>query len=191
MEMDPPSCGPAWTWAGKCPFYVRSLKAGRNWGKLITHAPLPHSGAGGGSPERPPYNSGGATELALQLYYDDVEVVNHIPDQMVVPPRFILLDVQRAFFPWCAEDARAADADEVVTEVDGEQVAERWDRGRLVERIFTRTSGAPEGTIRVSYEWGRGDWALPERAVLDNGWFGYRLTIVTSSETRLESAGER
>lgn len=120
-----------------------------------------------------------------------VEVVNHIPDQMVIPPRFILLDVQRAFFPWCAQDARPAEAGEVVTEVDGEQVAERWDRGRLVERTFTRTSGAPEGAIRVAYEWGRGDWALPERAVLDNGWFGYRLTIVTSSETRLESAGER
>lgn len=131
----------------------------------------------------------GSVGFSITQRPGSVDVVNHIPEQMVIPPRFILLDVQRAFFPWTTADADADRRGEVVTNRDQEQIRERWEQGHLVERTFTRESGVPEGEIHVAYDWGRGQWALPERVVLDNGWFGYRLTIVTSSETHLDDGG--
>jgi len=132
----------------------------------------------------------GSVGFSITQRPGSVDVVNNIPEQMVIPPRFILLDVQRAFFPWTPEDAHNDGDSEVVTDRDHERIRERWEQGRLVERTFTRDSGVPQGLIRVAYDWGHGQWALPERAVLDNGWFGYRLTIVTSSETRLDEGGQ-
>ena len=122
---------------------------------------------------------------------DGVVVVNHIPDQMVIPPHFILLDVQRAFFPWAAENMSQGATGEIITSRVDERIAERYERGRLVERTFTRTSGEPAGTVHVSYEWGDQAWALPERAVLDNHWFDYKLTITTSSETLIPAEEAR
>lgn len=130
----------------------------------------------------------GAVGFAITQEADSVSVVNHIPEQMVIPPRFILLDVQRAFFPWSEETIRDGDG-EVVTVRDGEQITERYVAGRIAERTFARTSGEPAGVVHIDYEWSDAAWALPERAVLDNHWFGYRLTITTSSETRI-NAGE-
>ncbi|MGC6487476.1 MAG: DUF3261 domain-containing protein [Planctomycetota bacterium] len=112
-----------------------------------------------------------------------VDVVNNIPDQLVIPPRFILLDVQRALYPWfdqpIEEGERAAAR-------DGEQICETWRGGRLRERTFRRLDSAPPGVIRLTYEWDAAAHA-PARVVLDNGWFGYRLAITTTSETLLET----
>ena len=51
---------------------------------------------------------------------------------------------------------------------------------------FERLDQQPQGMITIHYEWGQAEWALPTRTVLNNGWFGYELTIVTHSETRLD-----
>ena len=124
----------------------------------------------------------GSVGFSITQRPDGIDVVNQLPEQMVIPPSFILLDVQRALFPWFAQ--AGAEGPRSV-ERDGEIVAERWHQGRLTERTFIRAAGEPEGVIRVRYEWGQNDWAAPTRAVLDNGWFGYRLTIATISETRI------
>ena len=116
---------------------------------------------------------------------DGIRVEQRGDERLGVPPRFVLLDVQRTFFPWLGE--AAADGERAGRVAD-EEVRERWRDGRLVERTFARVDGEPAGEIAITYEWGRADWAAPTRAVLDNGWFGYRLTIDTHAETRLAPA---
>ncbi|MFO1076620.1 MAG: DUF3261 domain-containing protein [Planctomycetota bacterium] len=127
----------------------------------------------------------GSLGFAFVLQDGAIAVTNNTAMELPFPPRFILLDVQRAFYPWLA-----GDSDDGV--VDGEHVVQRRDdRGRLVERRFRRVEGPPAGEIVVRYEWGNPEWAAPTRAELDNGWFGYRLTVDTHAETRLpQKAGQ-
>lgn len=121
---------------------------------------------------------------------DAIELTNHMPEDFPFEPRFILLDVQRAFYPWLPGPSGPRADGEHAAEVDGERVVETWSAGRLVERIFTRLSGEPAGEIRIRFHWERADLGVPSRTVLDNGWFGYRLTIETLEETSLEPADE-
>ncbi len=89
------------------------------------------------------------------------------------PPRFMLLDAQRAFGPWF--EAPGEDGDRVRT-VDTEAVTETWHGGALRRRTFARPSKT--GTIAVEYA----DWTpgrLPPKTRLSNGWFGYVLEIET------------
>lgn len=113
-----------------------------------------------------------------------IDVTNETGERMPFPPRFILLDVQRAFYPWLRPPV--ADGDRS-GEVDGETVAEVWQGGRLVRRVFTRADRA--GEIRVDYEWGAADRRGPTRVRLANGWFGYELAVETHAETLLPPAG--
>ena len=93
---------------------------------------------------------------------------------LAFPPRFVLIDVQRAYFP--VGVAPVGDG-EVVTVRDGEEVTERFAGGQLRERRFRRFDGQPDGLIRITYEGWEG--GAPRRVHLDNGWFGYRLEIET------------
>lgn len=114
---------------------------------------------------------------------------NHTDMHLPFPARFVLLDVQRTFFPWLSASAVPSDGERCET-VAGEQVVEQYSGGRLVERRFTRLDGKPAGTIVVRYEWGEDAGRLaPRRAVLDNGWFGYRMTVDTHSEAVLPPEG--
>lgn len=126
----------------------------------------------------------GSVGFSIQQSAAGIDVVNNMPKQMVIPPRFILLDVQRAFFPW--SDAAAQDGERSQQKND-ELITETWRAGKLQTRTFARLDQQPKGTITISYEWGKPDWVLPTRTILDNGWFGYELTIVTHSETRIEA----
>jgi len=115
---------------------------------------------------------------------------NHTDMHLPFPARFVLLDVQRTFFPWLPSVGTPA-AGERTGIVAGEQVVEVHAAGRLVERRFTRLDGKPAGTIVVRYEWPDTDAGriAPRRAVLDNGWFGYRMTVDTHSEAELPPGG--
>jgi hypothetical protein len=108
----------------------------------------------------------------------EVDFESHLPHELPFPPRFMLQDIQRTWFrglsgPLPDGEHRA--------EIDGEEVVERWEDGRLRERTFRRLDGRPEGVIRITYEDGLGGEAPPERVVLENGWFGYRLVLTTLS----------
>ncbi|MFK7741032.1 MAG: DUF3261 domain-containing protein [Planctomycetota bacterium] len=129
----------------------------------------------------------GSVGFAIRQTGKDVQVDNHMQEELRIPPRFILLDVQRAFFPWFDNSAKdAVDASGYRQQIrGGERVRERLEQGRVVQRTFERVDNAPAGTIRIDYEWGEPDWAVPTRVVLDNGWFGYELVVETHDETRL------
>lgn len=119
----------------------------------------------------------------------DVSFENHTDLRLPFPPRFVLLDVQRAFFPWLPAEG-AVDGERTVV-LGAEQIVEVRAGGRLVERRFTRLDGKPAGVIVVRYEWAPEDTGrvAPKRTVLDNGWFGYRMTVDTHAETLLPADG--
>ena len=129
----------------------------------------------------------GRPGFVIRLTGTDVEVDNESGMELPIPPRFVLLDVQRVSFPWF-EGERDLVQGERSAVMFGERVTEVWTDGRLAERRFERVDGEPAGVIRVTYEWGRADWIGPTRAVLDNGWYGYRLDIRTHAETRIDDA---
>lgn len=130
----------------------------------------------------------GAAGFVVLLKGEEIEFRNETGEPMPFPPRFIVLDVQRTFFPWVFGPEGAPQDGEHDGRIGEEQVREVWKAGRLVERRFTRGDGQPDGTIAIRYEWDNADWWAPTRAILDNGWFGYRLTVDTLEETRLPPA---
>lgn len=131
----------------------------------------------------------GQPGFLLRLVDEQITVENRSGMELPIPPRYVLLDVQRVFFPWLECAPTFTDGARVAN-VHGENVVERWRSGRLVERRFTRLDNEPPGEIRVDYEWGRDDWLAPTRAVLVNGWYGYSLEVRTHAETRLPKPSE-
>jgi hypothetical protein len=117
---------------------------------------------------------------------------HHTDMHLPFPPRYVLLDVQRAFFPWLPLLGTGSAGDGERERIVGqERIVEVHKDGRLVERRFTRLDGKPAGAIVVRYEWAGTDASrrAPARAVLDNGWFGYRLTVDTHTEAALPPEG--
>ena len=128
----------------------------------------------------------GSAGFAMILRGTTIELKNDTEQELPFPARFILLDVQRTFYPWLGA---AMTTDGVRDGTTGEErVQETWASGRLVERRFTRISGTPAGAITVTYDWRGIDEPTrmaPPRTVLDNSWFDYRLVVETHSETRI------
>lgn len=113
---------------------------------------------------------------------EDVEFENRTKQEVPIDPGYIMLDVQRVFFPWIPGEAGEGTR---THRVDGELVEETWAAGKLVERRFRREDGRPEGEIVVRYEGWEPGADAPAKAVLENGWFGYRLEIETLVQQRI------
>lgn len=113
----------------------------------------------------------------------EVDFESHLPEELPFPPRFMLLDIHRTWFvglPAPQEDGEHTET------IDGEEIVERWEGGRLRERTFRRIDGEPPGVIRVEYEGGLGTETPPSIVRFDNGWFGYRLILTTLSHQTIE-----
>jgi hypothetical protein len=121
----------------------------------------------------------GAMGFAIVLKGGEVELTNNMPQELPFAASNVLLDVQRAFYPWLAKGVLEG-------ELNGEQITERWSHGKLQERTFTRLDGELQGELTIRYEWGDSKWTTPRLVKLDNGWFGYRLEIETQDETLLD-----
>lgn len=134
----------------------------------------------------------GAVGFTILEQGTEVELRNQSGQPMPFPPRYVLLDVQRTFYPWLPEATACDPADPTTREgiVDGERIRETFRDGRLVERTFARLDGDPAGVVRVRYDWTADDAGrlAPHHIELDSEWFGYRLTIDTHAEERLEPA---
>jgi hypothetical protein len=129
-----------------------------------------------------------------------VTFTKELDEELPFPPEAILQDLHRTWFKgWTG--APRPDGTHTDTAPDGETITERWEGGRLLERRFTRrdapgptdrrrASGARAAStaeIVVTYGEGLADLGAPPRkAVLDNGWFGYRLEVETLEARRLE-----
>lgn len=120
----------------------------------------------------------GGRGFVLQQTGTEVEFDSRLPEELPFPPRFMLQDIHRTWFRGLP---RSPGDGERRGELDGEEVVERWEGGRLRERTFRRLDDRARGIIRIRYEGGLGGDAPPERVVLENGWFGYRLVLTTLS----------
>jgi hypothetical protein len=129
----------------------------------------------------------GQPGFVITLDGEALSVVNNTARELPFPARFIMLDVQRAYFPWLQGDPPADG--ERRGQADGEEVVETWVAGRLVERTFRRLDGQPAGLIRVRYAAWHAAGDAPAKVTLDNGWFGYRLEIETVAQQRLPPVG--
>ena len=127
----------------------------------------------------------GSAGFAMIMRGSMVELRNDTDQDLPFPARFIMLDVQRTFYPWLGGPPTSDGARE--GNVFDEHVQETWSHGRLVERRFQRLDAKPVGDIAITYDWtdARADQLVPRHIVLHNGWFGYRLTIDTHAESRL------
>ena len=131
--------------------------------------------------------------FAIVLKDGEVSLTNKMPIEIPFPPRYILLDVQRAFYPWFsgASPATTEHANGMRESIiDGEHITETWEDGRLITRSFARIDQIPPGLLTVHYQWNEPEWSVPTFVVLDNAWFGYQLEIDTHAETRLDAQGE-
>lgn len=125
----------------------------------------------------------GTPGFTLVLTDDGLTFDNRTDRELPFPPRFIILDLQRVFYPWL--DGPPPASGERSGQVAGERVHERYDRGRLIERTFERLDQTPPGLIRVTYEGYEPEAEAPARAELHNAWFGYRIVVETSDQQRL------
>jgi hypothetical protein len=128
----------------------------------------------------------GQPGFVLRLEGGAITVENHSGRELELPPQYVLLDVQRALFPWI-EGPPPRDG-ERTAERFGERIVERYVAGQLVERRFERLDGSPPGVIAVHCDWSSGFELAPRSLRLDNGWYGYSLEVRTLEETRLPSA---
>ena len=120
----------------------------------------------------------GTRAFLLEQTGQSIRFTPYVDRELPFPPRFILLDVHRALFTSVAEPPPAVDGVRSY-ERDGERITERWQGGTLRERRFERLDHKPKGTIRIGYGAGVAPNAMPKHIELDNGWFGYRLSIRT------------
>jgi hypothetical protein len=117
----------------------------------------------------------------------DVEVESRMSGPAPFSPRFVLLDVHRAYLLPLPDPPPSDGLRELRR---GEEIhRERWSRGRLLERAIARVSGAPAGWIVVTYPGGAAPGSRPPRVVLENGWYGYRLEIDTIENEELACPG--
>jgi len=113
----------------------------------------------------------------------DVQVENRMTDPAPFSPRFVLLDVHRAYLLPLPDPPPSDGVHEIVR--GAEIHRERWSEGRLLERAIARASGDPAGWIVVRYAGGATRHSRPAHVVLENGWYGYRLEIDTISSADL------
>ncbi len=134
-----------------------------------------------------PMNSVGFT---LTLDGQGVRFENRSGREMSFEPERILADVQRVFYPWMSVAHSCTDCERRRVRA-GLEVWEKIGAQRLEERRFVDVTGRRQGEIVIHFD----DWledaagngpAIPGRAVLDNGWYGYELIVETSGVEPLE-----
>lgn len=118
----------------------------------------------------------GGRAFLLKQTPEGVSFERFIPIEFPFPPEYIFHDVHRTWFTDAAIGTVEQDGERIVTEGDGS--------GAITRRTFERLDGAPEGTLEVRYEGTLQPGAPvaaapPDRAVLINGWFGYRAEVRT------------
>lgn len=115
---------------------------------------------------------------------DGVSFENHSDRELPFAPSFMIADVQKAFYPWLPLPANVRQG-EYRDSVRGLVVTEGYVDDALQWRTFVRVDDPEARELRVTYEPPVAD-GLPPVAVLENGWFGYTLTVETLEARRLE-----
>lgn len=121
----------------------------------------------------------GTRAFLLQQEGDVVTFTAYVDRVLPFPPRYILFDIHRALFIGISSDP-LADGVHFASR-NGEEIRERWQDGRIIERTFHRETRHPPGSITITCKGGMVFGVPPPRLEFRNGWFGYDLTITTLS----------
>jgi hypothetical protein len=119
----------------------------------------------------------GSRAMLIEQRGQDIHHEQFVDMPLPVPPRFVLLDLQRTLFLQGPPDPPTDG--ERSFEWQAERVVERYSGGSLRERSFERLDGEPAGRITIRYREGQSDGQLPAHVELENGWLGYALRITT------------
>jgi hypothetical protein len=127
-------------------------------------------------------NPAGQPAFRISLKDGEVSQEYFIDRRLPFPPEFIVSDVQKAFYPWfpSLEGERPSDRE---TQKLGMHIEERYDDGRLHERIFSYPNVPEREPTVVSYDWDV-DGDVP-RVTVDNVRFGYSIDVETVSSRLL------
>ncbi len=120
----------------------------------------------------------GGRAFVLSQHGTEVTFESHLPRELPFPPEYMLFDVHRTWLV-ALPGAPLADGEHTGV-IDEEEVTEVWADARIQSRSFRRLDGVPAGLLTITFEGGldpRVDQPAPTRVVVDNGWFGYRLTL--------------
>lgn len=117
----------------------------------------------------------GSRAFLLEQHADKVDFTKYIPHDLPFAPTFMLLDIHRVFDRWL-DGPPPADGERSGTTATGEPITERFQGGRLRQRVFSAAPGTPPGTITVTYD-GEISPGVAADIVLANDRFGYRLQI--------------
>lgn len=102
------------------------------------------------------------------------------------PAEHIMADVQKVFYPWLPP-AAASFSGTRTGAFETLMISETYADGRLITRDFQRSDAIDRGTLRVRYEGWVPGLSAPQRADVNNAWFGYELEIITAQQQRLPS----
>lgn len=112
------------------------------------------------------------------------EYESFVERSLPLEPSWVLIDIHRTFFDGVP---RRAPQDGTFTHVaGGERRVDEWRDGLLRSRTYERLD-APGDLIRIDYGAGYRWGTPPPRLELHNGWYGYRLEVVTTSADALPS----
>lgn len=112
------------------------------------------------------------------------EYESFVEQELPLEPSWVLIDIHRTFFDGIA---RQAPGEGTFTSVaGGERRVDEWRGGLLRSRTYERLD-VPGELIRIDYGTGYRHGAPPARLELHNGWYGYRLQVVTTSADSLPS----
>ena len=126
----------------------------------------------------------GVRAFVLKQAADRVTFGQTFGPELPFPPRYILIDVHRAFFKRLPPPASGSGTSS--GRVDDEEVEEDWLDGHLAERRFSRPGSALEGLVRVTYARGcTVARCAPASFRLVNQWFSYSLTVSNADYTWL------
>jgi hypothetical protein len=112
-----------------------------------------------------------------------IEVEHHPSVTFAFDPRYVLVDVQRAFYPWIK--GVPPQNGQRTAELDGESIVEVWQNGALQVREFHRLQDPKDRGIRIAYSKTAPNTDVAGQTVLTNDRLGYTLEIETLSQTRL------
>lgn len=117
----------------------------------------------------------------------DVDYWSVVPDALPLPPRYVLGDIQRAYFPVSSDPSPQAGTRTVT--LGGVEVTESWKDGELRERRFRDLHDGASGGVIVRYPPSAPGSREPRIVIVENARFGYVLEISTVDQAT--RSGER
>ena len=114
-----------------------------------------------------------------------VSVENRTGRDLPFVAEHILADIQRVFYPWF-EAPPTCNACNRQTTHAGLIVYEQIDASVLRERRFAIAGESDAGDVSIHYRDWSPDSLIPRHVVVENNWFGYELTIETTSAQRID-----